>query len=147
MISSDKPASKKDPAEPVVKKKRGRPFKVKPNESDTDKESPQKPITPKKSPKKTPKKNSSFAVPKSSPTVQRLGEEEAPQRRRSKGEMKEFPVSVPIEEPSEIIMKTTEDKSQIFDKVESDLKGIFAGMSDSADDSKDDEKIESKLIL
>ena len=122
--------SKKDPTEPVVKKKRGRPFKIKPNESDSD--SPQKP----KTPRKTPKKNSSFAVPKSSPTIQRLEGEEAPQRRRSKGEMKEFPLgdSIPA---VPAINKPTEDTGEVFDKVENDLKGTFAGMSDSADESKE----------
>ena len=124
--------SNQDSTQPAVKKKRGRPFKVKPSESS---DSPQKPKTPKKS------LNSSFAAPKSSPTIQRLEEEEAPQRRRSKGEMKEFPLGDLIPEASEPVTKATKDKAEIFDKTENDVKG--PGTSDSTDLSKDENKIEN----
>ena len=125
----------KESAELTVKKKRGRPFKVKPIESETDTESPKTP----KSPRKTQKKNASFAVPKSSPTIQRLEGEETPQRRRSKGEMKEFPVaaSTPVASSG----AAQENKSQIFNKVEDDLKEIIDGMSDSVDECKEEDKI------
>ena len=84
----DPSTSKESPntsTEVVAKKKRGRPAKTRSDDSESDVESP-KP--------KTSKRDKKFAVPKSSPSIQKLAtDSDSPQRRKSKGEMKEFPAS------------------------------------------------------
>ena len=129
----------------VVKKKRGRPFKKKPEGSDTESPSPKQ-----RSPRKP--RASTFAVPKDSPTLRKISGEEqddSPQRRKSKGEMKAFPgpseAAEKTPEQSKItgedfdnveaklsVLHDDEGKESSFQDVKSAMEALYA--SDSADD-------------
>ena len=104
-----------------VMKKRGRPFKKKPEDSDTESPSPKQ-----RCPRK-PRAANTFAVPKDSPTLRKISSEEqdeSPQRRKSKGEMKAFPgPSEATEEGPEQGKITRED----FENVEAKLSVLHAG--------------------
>lgn len=132
----------------VIRKKRASKFAGNLEESDSELDSKNKPTTkkgrgrPKSQNPKT--KSPTFAIPKSSPRTskkngnysteselegtdgskiggqRRSSNEDTPQRRRSKGEMKEFPT--PAEKAA---------KAELFQKLEEDLEAMFEEKKDS----------------
>merc|ERR1712079_757217 len=136
----------------VIRKKRASKFSGNLEESDSELES--KNITPSKKGRGRPRsqnsksKSPTFAIPKSSPRnakkngnystesegndgsrmvdQRRSSNEDTPQRRRSKGEMKEFPSSA-------------EKKAELFQKLEEDLEAMFQ-------DTRDPEPLQEEHI-